>query len=105
MPTLQELIAQKDALERQIKEVSTKGRIEAIDKVKTLMAENGLTLADLDTRGPGRPKARTKNATPSKVAAKYRDTATGDAWSGRGLQPKWLKAELASGKKIEEFAV
>ena len=109
MPTLQELIAQKEALERQIEEVSTKGRTEAIDKIKALMAENGLTLADLDTRSPGRPKASTragtKSATPNKVAAKYRNAATGDAWSGRGLQPKWLKAELASGKKIEEFAV
>ena len=105
MFTLQELIAQKEALERQIEEVSTKGRTEAIDKIKALMAENGLTLADLGTRAPGRPTAGTKHATPSKVAAKYRDTATGDAWTGRGLQPRWLKAALASGKKIEEFAV
>ena len=40
-----------------------------------------------------------------KVAAKYRDSATGNSWSGRGLQPNWLKAALASGRKLEEFAV
>jgi DNA-binding protein H-NS len=39
------------------------------------------------------------------VAAKYRNTSTGDTWSGRGLQPKWLKAAIASGKKISDFAV
>ena len=105
MPTLQELIAQKEALERQIEETTAKGRTEAIETVKVLMAKNGLTLADLGTRVPGRPKAGTKSAAPNKVAVKYRNTATGDAWSGRGLQPKWLKAALASGKKIEDFAV
>ena len=33
-----------------------------------------------------------------------RNKATGDTWSGRGLQPKWLKAALAAGRKIEDFA-
>ena len=104
MPTLQELIAQKEALEQQIEETTAKGRSEAMDRIKALMTENGLTLADLGARGPGRAKSG-KSATPTKVAAKYRNTATGGAWSGRGLRPKWLKAALATGKKIEEFAV
>lgn len=39
------------------------------------------------------------------VAAKYRNPATGDAWSGRGRVPKWLAAELAKGRTREEFAV
>ena len=39
------------------------------------------------------------------VAAKYRNKATGETWSGRGLQPKWLKAALAAGRKIDDFAV
>lgn len=40
---------------------------------------------------------------PSKVAAKYRNAETGDTWSGRGLQPKWLKVALGSGKKLADF--
>jgi DNA-binding protein H-NS len=39
------------------------------------------------------------------VPAKYRDPATGTGWSGRGLQPKWLKAALADGRKLSDFAV
>ena len=35
------------------------------------------------------------------MAAKYRNKATGETWSGRGLQPRWLKAALASGKKLD----
>jgi DNA-binding protein H-NS len=39
------------------------------------------------------------------VAPKYRNADTGDTWSGRGLQPKWLKAALESGKKIGDFTI
>ena len=40
-----------------------------------------------------------------KVPVKYRNTDTGETWSGRGLQPKWLKAALAEGKALADFAV
>ena len=38
-----------------------------------------------------------------KQKVKYRNPATGETWSGRGLQPKWVVAALASGKKLEDF--
>ena len=57
------------------------------------------TRADLNGRAKGAPKA------PSKVAAKYRNTATGETWSGRGLQPKWLKAAVAGGASVQDFAI
>jgi DNA-binding protein H-NS len=39
-----------------------------------------------------------------KVAVKYRDKA-GNTWAGRGVQPKWLRAKLKAGAKLEDFAV
>lgn len=33
----------------------------------------------------------------------YRDAATGQTWSGKGLQPKWLKVALARGKSLSDF--
>jgi len=100
--TLQEMIAQKAALEKQIEEATAKGRADAISKVKAMMAEHGLTVADLG----GSSKASAKHkGTGKKVAAKYRNSATGESWSGRGLQPRWLKAAVASGKKASDFAV
>jgi DNA-binding protein H-NS len=39
------------------------------------------------------------------MAPKFRDPATGDTWSGRGLKPKWLTTALESGKKVEDFAL
>lgn len=41
--------------------------------------------------------------TALKTTVKYRDPMTGMTWSGRGLQPKWLKVALANGRKLSEF--
>jgi DNA-binding protein H-NS len=101
MPSLQDLLDRKAALEKEIETTRKQERAEAISKVRSLMAEYGLTIADLTPRAA--PKA--SGGKGGKVAVKYRNTATGDTWSGRGLQPKWLKAALAAGRKIEEFSV
>ena len=98
MSALKDLLAQRAALDQQIAETKSRERGDAIAKVKSLMAEYGLTAADLSARSPKAVKA-------SKVAAKYRNKATGETWSGRGLQPKWLKAALSAGGKIEDFHV
>jgi DNA-binding protein H-NS len=99
MASVSELLAQKAALEQQIAEAQRAERSGAVAQVRALMAEHGLTLADLSS------KSASPKRTGAKVAPKYRDAATGDTWSGRGLQPKWLKQALASGKKIGDFAI
>jgi DNA-binding protein H-NS len=98
MSTLKELLAQREALDAQISQTKDRERGEAVSKVKTLMSEYGLTVADLSMRTP-------KPVKVSKVAAKYRNQATGETWSGRGLQPKWLKAAIAGGAKVTDFSV
>jgi DNA-binding protein H-NS len=99
MTSVSELLAQKAAIEQKIAEAQRAERAEAIAKVRLLMSEYGLTVADLSAK-PAAPKR-----TGTKVAPKYRDVATGDTWSGRGLQPKWLKQALATGKKLSDFAI
>jgi DNA-binding protein H-NS len=99
MATLTDLLAQKAALEKQIAQTQRDEREKAISQIRTLMSEYGLTAADLSQRGGKKARAGTK------VAAKYRNKATGDTWSGRGLQPRWLKAALATGKKLSDFSV
>ncbi|PZP36476.1 MAG: histone family protein nucleoid-structuring protein H-NS [Roseateles depolymerans] len=98
MSSLKELLAQRAALDEQINETKDRERSEAVAKIKTLMSEYGLSIADLSVRTP-------KVVKVSKVAAKYRNQATGETWSGRGLQPKWLKAAIASGASLGDFAV
>ena len=98
MATLQELLAQRAALDAQIEQTKDSARVEAVAKVKSLMAEYGLSVADLSMRTP-------KVAKVSKVAVKYRNKATGETWSGRGLQPKWLKAAITGGAALADFHV
>ena len=99
MPNLSELLVQRVALEKLISQTQRDEREKAIGQIQTLMAEYGLTATDLGKR------ASKKGSAGKKVAAKYRNKATGDAWSGRGLQPRWLKAALSAGKKLSDFAV
>jgi DNA-binding protein H-NS len=103
MPSVSELMAQKTAIEKQIADARREEKAGAIAKVKALMAEHGLTAADISSRGKAASGRGPRTGT--KVAPKYRNTATGDTWSGRGLQPKWLKAALASGRKLSDFAI
>ena len=119
-PTIAELLAQKAAIEKQIIEAQRGERSEVVAKVRALMAEYGLTLADIgskvvlgskvtQTRKTAFPAPAVKMSRSSKgkktgkVAPKYRDVTTGQTWSGRGLQPNWLKAALATGRTIAEF--
>ncbi|KFN50200.1 H-NS family nucleoid-associated regulatory protein [Arenimonas composti] len=49
------------------------------------------------------PKGPKKGA---KVEPKYRNPANPEqTWAGRGMPPKWLQAELAQGRKLEDFLI
>lgn len=98
---VKDLIAQRAELDRQIEQAQRAERAEAIAKVKEIMSMHGLTLADLS----GRASVKPEKATARKVAAKFRDPETGNTWSGRGLQPKWLRNALAAGRSLADFAV
>jgi DNA-binding protein H-NS len=108
MSNYQDLLAKKAALEKQSAELDKQlqdarraERAGVISQVKSLMAEHGLTLADLGGKTGKAPSA----SAGRKVAPKYRNSATGETWTGRGLQPKWVQAAVASGKKLEDFAI
>jgi DNA-binding protein H-NS len=69
-----------------------------VAEIKAKMAEYGLTVADL---GGG----ATSKLRGSTVAPKYRNTATGQTWSGRGKHPRWLTEAIAAGKTLESFLI
>jgi len=51
-------------------------------------------------RGGGRGSA----LKGKKVAPKYRGP-DGETWAGRGATPRWLKAAIKDGKKLESFLI
>jgi DNA-binding protein H-NS len=97
MATLQELIAQKEALEKLIQDTRQTELADAINKVKVLIADFGLTQEDIFGTVRGSKKVKPEGA---KVAAKYRDPVSGKEWPGRGLAPKWLQ-----GREKSEFLI
>jgi hypothetical protein len=44
-------------------------------------------------------------STGGKVPVKYRNPATGETWSGRGQQPKWVTAAIDGGQSLADFLV
>lgn len=104
MSTLQDLLAQRAEIEKKIADVQRESRADAVAKVRSLMAEFGLTSADITGR-VAVPRGTGTGKSTGKVAPKYRNAATSETWSGRGLQPKWLKAALAGGAKLDEFTI
>jgi DNA-binding protein H-NS len=90
MANLQELLAQREALEKQIAEQRKSEMDTALNKVRELVKEFGLT--ESDVFGKNKPTTSSK-AAGKKVAPKYRDPATGNTWTGRGIAPKWLQGK------------
>ncbi len=56
---------------------------------------------DATTEQPPKPRA------PKYAAAmiRYRNQATGETWTGRGLQPAWVRQSLANGATLSQFEV
>jgi DNA-binding protein H-NS len=66
MSTIQELLAQRAELEKKIAEAQRAAKADAIAKVKALMAEYGLSAADLAGKAASRLKAA-RRSPPSTV--------------------------------------
>jgi DNA-binding protein H-NS len=61
------------------------------------------TEAGTKSETKSKSKAKAKAKAKRKTQIRYRDQA-GNAWSGMGPQPRWLKAALAAGTQLEQLA-
>ena len=94
MATYKELQDQIAALQNTAEVTRAQELDGAIQQIKELMQEYGITLQDLDSAGKKKSK-KSKTIT----VAQFQD-ADGNTWSGRGRMPDWLK-----GKDKEKFRV
>ena len=90
MSSYKELLAQREQLDKQIKEVVQRDKAEGITKAKIIIEQYDLTASDLFSRKSGVRSAS------GKVAPKYRNPSTGDTWTGRGKAPKWIEGRERS---------
>ena len=83
-------------------------------KLAQLAKAEGYTVAELFGTGGAQahvakaPAGKTggKGRPTGKVPPKYRNPADpSQTWAGRGQQPKWLAAETAKGRPLDEFLI
>jgi DNA-binding protein H-NS len=72
---------------------------------KAVLDERLKRLELLSPARTGKATIRTRRPYP-QVFAKYGNPDNpADTWSGRGKQPRWLVAQLKSGKKLDHFRI
>ncbi|QCP54361.1 H-NS histone family protein [Trinickia violacea] len=89
------LLKQFDQLQREIEIARVREVRRFIDEVFELLNERGVSLDDLVEY---RMAVETHQSRGAKV--KYRDSATGRTWSGRGREPDWIR-----GKDRNDFLI
>src|ERR1700738_2311236 len=109
MVTLEQVQSRITKLQAKAEELLRKKNASVIADIRALLANNGLTTADIDgytgtgqggaKRGP-KPGAKragkaaltkeTVHKAKSKLPPKYRDPKTGATWSGFARPPKWI---------------
>jgi DNA-binding protein H-NS len=83
--------------------ISDKAASTRRDLEERLAAIDGLGFSKGAKRGP---KPRGSKLKGRKVAPKYRNPKNrAETWAGRGATPRWLRAMIKSGHKLEEFAI
>lgn len=94
MTTLESLQAKIKKLEQQADALIAKQSSGVVEKIRKLMAEHGLTTADIDAHAGGRKRGPKPGAKPAVVikasAAKYQHPKTGATWTGHGRAPSWI---------------
>lgn len=100
MASYSDLLKQIEDLKRQAEDVRRQELESVIAKIKEMMDQHGITLSDLQG---GRKAAGSKKK--GTVAAKYRNPASGETWSGRGRPPRWLAEAESQGTSRDAFLI
>ena len=94
-------------IETELKHRDVTDKREALERMRDIAAEYGLTLSEvinkdgrLDTK-----KQKLKNADQSHKTKYLNPENPTQTWSGRGKQPKWVKEALAKGKTLEQLSI
>ena len=102
-----------EKLKKQAAALQNKKRLPAIQSIIKTMKDYGITIEEIaavHNKGAGKSKSAAKAGGSSRgprgpVAPKYRHPETGQAWTGRGIAPKWITQAEAEGKSRQEFLI
>lgn len=110
MTTYRNVKSQIAQLEKQAADLFKKEVTAVLEKVRGLIAEYGLTAADLGFSGKANKAVkatRTKKTVAPKPAGvpMYADPASGKTWTGKGKPPNFIVEGLKSGKSKDDFLI
>lgn len=75
-------------------------RREVMNQIRELAASIGVTVEFSE------PDKKTSSRKGTSVPIKYRDPDNPkNAWTGRGMKPRWLSAHLSQGRSLDEFLI
>jgi len=103
MPTLEEIQANIKKLQLQADSLIEKKAQAAVDQIRKLMLEHGLTTEDIEAKAKAKREGKAASGAAvsaksskvsgslgSKVPPKYQHPKTGATWTGRGSAPAWI---------------
>ena len=110
MTTYRNVKAQIAKLEKQASDLFKKEVNAVLEKVRGLIAEYGLTAADLGFAAKVRKAVkatRAKKAAGAKSVGvpMYSDPVSGKTWTGKGKPPNWIVDGLKAGKAKADFLI
>lgn len=102
--SLNDLRSLETQLKVEIKRRENEDMVRAREQILAIAQSVGIPLKDLI--GTGVRNLKISGAIRGKVAVQYRHPEDATLqWTGRGRQPKWIGAWVASGKTIDELKV
>lgn len=107
MSNLKAIREQIKELQAQAETIMATERLTVIAEIREKMNEFQLTFADFESPErqsniKGGPRRNRISANP--IAPKYRNSE-GLTWTGRGITPRWMQAEIENGKTKEDFLI
>ena len=106
MPTIEQLRVKITKLQVQADALIAKKMQAAVDQIRNIMLEHGLTTEDIEKKAkalrnakaakgsaaktPLKTSRKTAGSLPGKGAAKYLHPKTGATWTGHGRAPAWI---------------
>lgn len=83
-----DLLQELETLSKKVEEARKIESAAAIEKVRAIVADFGLTEEQIFPKGRS---TRASSGETQTVAPKYRNPETGQTWTGRGKPPLWIK--------------
>ncbi|PRY06004.1 H-NS family nucleoid-associated regulatory protein [Paraburkholderia sp. BL25I1N1] len=101
MATLEQIQARVKKLQAQAEALLAKKTQAAVDQIRKLMLDHGLTTEDIEAKAAAKRaakgmrvsatgKTKTTAADKAKAAPKYLNPKTGATWTGHGRAPTWI---------------